>query len=238
MTENIHTAMLAIMSEVSYVQKERSEDVNYTLKTENAVIQAIRPAMLNHGVYMYPVGVKEIEHSEFEAGKYKNIWNRVVAIHVYRFIHAVSETYIDVEVLGDGADTGDKAGNKSMTTSKKYALLEAFLLETGDDPDQTPSSEMTRTKNKLEKTIGSEEQESDDTMMVEVMGETSINHVVSLGIFETTQPAAQVLSRLFKGTRKAPLKKIVNMSKLYRGHKDSGKTTDDAIEAVLNGEVL
>jgi len=141
MTENINTAILAIMEKVSYVQKERSKDVNYTLKTENAVIQAIRPAMLEHGVFMYPVGVRDIHESQFEAGKYKNIWNRVICVHVFRFLHAASDTHIDVEVLGDGADTGDKAGNKSMTTAKKYALLQTFLLETGDDPDlaQSPS---------------------------------------------------------------------------------------------------
>jgi hypothetical protein len=145
MTEkNIHSAILAIMNEVSYVQKERSKDVNYTLKTENAVIQALRPALLNHGVFVYPVGVRDIQQNQFEAGKYKNVWNRLVCIHVFRFVHAESETFVDVEVLGDGADTGDKAGNKSMTTAKKYALLQTFLLETGDDPDLTQSPKDTK----------------------------------------------------------------------------------------------
>jgi hypothetical protein len=149
MSTNINTAILEIMGEVSYVQKERSKDVKYTLKTENAVIQALRPAMLKHGVFMYPVGVHDIQQNQFEAGQYKNVWNRLVCVHVYRFQHAESDTHIDVEVLGDGADTGDKAGNKSMTTSKKYALLQTFLLETGDDPDTSPSPEETK---KVEKT--------------------------------------------------------------------------------------
>jgi hypothetical protein len=146
MTDNINSAILAIMHEVSYVQKEKSKDVNYTLKTENAVIQALRPAMLKFGVFMYPVKVHDIQQNTFEAGKFKNVWNRLVCVHTFRFQHAESGTFIDVEVLGDGADTGDKAGNKSMTTAKKYALLETFLLETGDDPDTTPSP--TNTKNK------------------------------------------------------------------------------------------
>ncbi len=142
MSKNIYEAILAVMSEVSYVQKKRAQDsrVGYTLKTENAVIAAVRPAMMNHGIIMYPVDIKDTNHSSFVAGKYENHWNRIVATHVYRFHHAVSDTFVDVAVLGDGADTGDKAGNKSMTVSKKYALLEVFLLETGDDPDETPSS--------------------------------------------------------------------------------------------------
>jgi hypothetical protein len=139
MAENIHQAILEVMKEVEYVQKERSKGVNYTLKTENAVISAVRPAMVKHGIVMYPVQVDDLHHSSFEAGKYDNHWNRLVAVHTYRFEHAPSGTHIDVAVIGDGADTGDKAGNKSMTTSKKYALLETFLLETGDDPDTAPS---------------------------------------------------------------------------------------------------
>jgi hypothetical protein len=144
MAKNIHEAVLAVMQEIDYVQKEKSKDVNYTLKTENAVIQALRPSMLKHGIYMYPIQVAELHHDQFEAGKYKNVWNRLVAVHTYRFVHGASDTHIDVAVLGDGADTGDKAGNKSMTTSKKYALLETFLLMTGDEPDETPSSDMAR----------------------------------------------------------------------------------------------
>ena len=237
MTDTIHTAMLAIMNEVSYIQKERSKDVNYTLKTENAVIQAIRPAMLKHGVYMYPVGVKDASHSQFEAGKYKNIWNRIVATHVYRFVHAESDTHIDVEVLGDGADTGDKAGNKSMTTSKKYALLEAFLLETGDDPDTTPSSEMTRSS-KPAKVTAPPVPETDGTEMVEVMAGDTINKLVDDKLFESSQAAAVVIGRLFNGQRKAPLKKIYDMANVYRANKTKSKDTDKAIEATLNGEVL
>lgn len=240
-SSNIHTAMLEIMKQVSYIQKERSKDVNYTLKTENAVIQAIRPAMVEHGVYMYPVGVKDVEHSQFEAGKYKNIWNRIVATHVYRFVHAESDTHIDVEVLGDGADTGDKAGNKSMTTSKKYALLEAFLLETGDDPDTTPSSEMERSVKPAKVTapgVPSQNGVTPVTDVVEIMGKESVERVVALGIFESTQAAAKTLSRIFPKQRKAPLNKIVEMSRTYRGHRDGGLSSDESVEAVLSGEVL
>ena len=44
-----------------------------------------------------------------------------------------------VKVLGDGADTGDKASYKAMTGAMKYALRQTFVIETGDDPDDTPS---------------------------------------------------------------------------------------------------
>ena len=148
MNENIYTAILEVMKSVRYVQKEKSRDVNYTLKTEESILDAIRPEMIKNNIIMFPVDVKDYHHSTFEAGKFKNIWNRTVATHVYRFYHVLSGTYTDVATIGDGADTGDKAGNKGMTTSKKYALLETFLLVTGDDPDTTQSPTQTTKEDK------------------------------------------------------------------------------------------
>ena len=46
------------------------------------------------------------------------------------------------EVPGEGLDAGDKAPYKAMTGALKYALLQSFLLPTGDDPEEeraTPS---------------------------------------------------------------------------------------------------
>ena len=38
-------------------------------------------------------------------------------------------------MAGEGADTGDKAPYKAMTGALKYALLQSFLLASGDDPE-------------------------------------------------------------------------------------------------------
>ena len=40
-----------------------------------------------------------------------------------------------MRVAGEGADVGDKAPYKAMTGALKYALLQSFLLSTGDDPE-------------------------------------------------------------------------------------------------------
>ena len=39
------------------------------------------------------------------------------------------------KVAGQGIDAGDKAPYKAMTGALKYALLQSFLLATGDDPE-------------------------------------------------------------------------------------------------------
>ena len=38
-------------------------------------------------------------------------------------------------MAGQGLDTGGKAPYKAMTGALKYALLQSFLLATGDDPE-------------------------------------------------------------------------------------------------------
>ena len=39
-------------------------------------------------------------------------------------------------MAGQGLDSGDKAPYKAMTGALKYALLQSFLLATGDDPEE------------------------------------------------------------------------------------------------------
>ena len=59
---------------------------------------------------------------------------------VYRFVNIEKpEEYIDITTYGDGVDTQDKAPGKAMTYGDKYALMKAYKIITGEDPDQNPS---------------------------------------------------------------------------------------------------
>ena len=58
----------------------------------------------------------------------------------YRFVDARSGDELSVRVAGEGADPGDKAPYKAMTGALKYALLQSFLLSTGDDPEDEHAS--------------------------------------------------------------------------------------------------
>ena len=69
--------------------------------------------------------------------------NRYLRIEtVYRFVNIDNpEEYIDITTYGDGIDPQDKAVGKAMTYSDKYALLKAYKIITGEDPDQFKSEE-------------------------------------------------------------------------------------------------
>jgi hypothetical protein len=56
-------------------------------------------------------------------------------VMAYTFSDVDSGEEIIAKVAGQGLDAGDKAPYKAMTGALKYALLQSFLLATGDDPE-------------------------------------------------------------------------------------------------------
>jgi hypothetical protein len=151
MTDNIHTAINAVMQEVEYVQKQKSGGLNYSFASEAALIAAVRPAMVKNGVYMSVAGIKDIVRGTYTTGK-GYVMQMVDLTAIVRFTHAPSDTHIDVEVLGSGADAGDKASNKALTGAYKYSLRQTFCIETGDDPDREASEP--RGKVKVDQSTG------------------------------------------------------------------------------------
>ena len=143
MTDNgkeIGVAILKVMEEVGYVQKEKKGGLQYSYTSEAALIAALRPAMIKHGIFCYVTDLPQIEREEFTTTKGTNM-NRATAHGIVRFMHPESGSSIDVHAMGEGMDAGDKAGNKAATGLLKYALRQTFLIETGDDPDSTSSDE-------------------------------------------------------------------------------------------------
>ena len=54
--------------------------------------------------------------------------------------------YIDIETFGRGLDSGDKGFGKASTYARKYAMLNAYKIATGEDPDKEKSVEQTTVK--------------------------------------------------------------------------------------------
>lgn len=140
--KNIHEAINAVMKEVGYVQKEKSLKLPYTYAGEAALIQAVRPSMVEHGVYMHVSRIASVEREKYTTVNGTAMVNTVIHGAV-RFTH-VSGDFIEVESVGEGSDAGDKSANKAMTGMYKYALRQTFNIETGDDPDKFSSDEQER----------------------------------------------------------------------------------------------
>lgn len=137
MTEvkNIDMAIDAIYSEIGYVQKEGQVsfgNTKYKFAGEAAFIAALRPVMKKHHVTVH---VQDVQITQLSIGHY-------IVTNKYVFVHAPSSTSREVCSAGEGKDTGDKAIPKAMTGAYKYALRQTFMIETGDDPDNTSSEEL------------------------------------------------------------------------------------------------
>ena len=162
---NIYQRMSAITSELATVAKnlevETGKDKNgkvksYKAVSERDIIDAVKPLEVKHGVYSYPADRTIIEsemlEEESQYGKRTKFYLKLQT--VYRFVNMEKpEEYIDIISFSTGLDSGDKAEGKAMTYGDKYALMKAYKISTGDDPDAKASEDSVYTKTGTSKPI-------------------------------------------------------------------------------------
>lgn len=143
---NIDSAIAAVYAEVAYVQKQKAAQLTYSFAGEAAIISALRPALVRHGITVH---VSKLGRPERERYATKHDTQMVSTILKGRvtFTHAPSGTKRHVWAWGEGSDSGDKSIPKAMTGLYKYAMRQTFNLETGDDPDLQASREQERAAN-------------------------------------------------------------------------------------------
>lgn len=153
---NIFQRMLAATAEISAVAKniEVGSGRNaYKAVSEADVLAAVKPIEERYGIYSYPFSRNIIKDERYvltstyeEHGEQKTVEKASMFVRVetvYRFINTDKPTeYVDITTYGDGVDSQDKAPGKAMTYGDKYALLKAYKIRTGDDPDENVSGEM------------------------------------------------------------------------------------------------
>lgn len=148
--KNIYERLLLISTELQTVAKNlevsMGKNGKYKAVGEADVLRAVKPLELKHRVYSYPIEREIIESGTLESLDYngnvkKQLFERIRV--VYRFINIDKpEEFIDITSYGDGIDSGDKSVGKAMTYADKYALLKAYKMVTGDDPDQEASNDL------------------------------------------------------------------------------------------------
>lgn len=155
MSKNIFQKMADITNELGTVAKNLNVAVNktasYKAVSEVDILNAVKPLEYKHGVYSYPHDTniinQEIVTTKTQYGDKDNYFIRLERI--YRFVNIEDKTdFIEVKSYGDGIDTGDKATGKAMTYADKYALMKAYKISTGDDPDKEASEEAPKYQSK------------------------------------------------------------------------------------------
>ena len=148
---NIYEKLAGVTAELSAVAKNLNVNVgkgSYKAVGEADVLAAVKPLEQKFGIYSYPVKREIIDKDVITTTSVYNgstseksqFFMRLET--VYRFVNIEKpDEFVDVTTYGDGIDNGDKAPGKAMTYSDKYALLKAYKIITGDDPDQQGSEE-------------------------------------------------------------------------------------------------
>lgn len=148
---NLFEKLLNITNEIAKVNKNLivgEGQSSYKAVGEADVLKAVKELEFKYKVYSYPCSRQIVDRDILQTEKdYKGTVTKSTKQFmrietVYRFVDIEKpEEYIEMTTYGDGLDSGDKAPGKAMTYSDKYALLKAYKMITGDDPDQNPSDD-------------------------------------------------------------------------------------------------
>ena len=138
---NLQEKIQAVATEIMSIEKDMTvgtEKYGYKAVSDFAVTKRVKEAEAKYKILSIPVR-QELLHQEvirvLDKEKEKIIYSFIVKMNT-RFIDVEKPgDYIDVETIGHGLDNGDKGFGKASTYARKYALLNAYKIATGEDPD-------------------------------------------------------------------------------------------------------
>jgi len=135
---NVFQRIQNVMADIGVISKNgKNAFQNYQYATEADYVKTIQPLLVKHGLALTLVqqnilGVIAVNDKEGPNGKFLT-----TILSTYRIVNVSKpEDYVTVQAGGQGIDNGDKGIYKAITGAKKYALANAFLIATGDDPEQ------------------------------------------------------------------------------------------------------
>ncbi|MDL2211860.1 ERF family protein [Erysipelotrichaceae bacterium OttesenSCG-928-M19] len=142
---NIFEKMQAISNDIGFIQKELNvatgKTSSYKAVSERDVIAETKKYEKQYRLYSLVSEVKLLNSERFTNSK-GNIQfdDRVEVTMDIINLDNTSEIY-KVKTLARGLDGGDKGFGKATTYGRKYALLNAYKLGTGEDPDNEKTPE-------------------------------------------------------------------------------------------------
>lgn len=157
---NTIEAILAVRNKVEMVAKDSyNQGQGYNYASHNAVIHAVRDAMNEVGLVVYPLGVEHLEVKERPASsKGGYVTTAVVS---FKWCTADDAAGIVTSVVASGFDSLDKGAYKLDTGAAKYNAIMTLQLATdldpendsGDKPEPAPTTPQPRPTTKREEYI-------------------------------------------------------------------------------------
>jgi DNA-directed RNA polymerase subunit RPC12/RpoP len=126
--------LIKLMKALSNVPKDKlNEGQNYKYLSSDGLLARVNPACVKEGlatvVHNEVISWKEVTK------KSGMVWQLVATRVTITIIDQDTGASITTEGIGMGEDPGDKAFSKAQTQGRKYALMLALNISTGDDPE-------------------------------------------------------------------------------------------------------
>src|SRR5699024_1758479 len=123
-----------VMETVKYIEKRGYNKFHkYNYATESDVSEKVREVLAEEKVIMLP---DVVEHTTREHVNQRGNKEYISTVTVkFTFIDGETGEELSIHSVGEGQDAGDKAVYKAITGATKYALMKAFMIPTGDDPE-------------------------------------------------------------------------------------------------------
>lgn len=142
---SIYSKLLQVMSEISYIQKDKTNTFHrYNYASEAAIKEKLHESLVRNRVLFLPY---RSELAERVSGLGKDGKEALTTLKLYyKFVDVDSGETHEGELHGIGSDALDKGIYKAITGAIKYILTGTFLIPTGDDPEEDTKEEKKQSK--------------------------------------------------------------------------------------------
>lgn len=152
---NIYEKIQGVSNKIRNIEKNMqvgNGSYGYKAVSDLDVVLAVKDAETEFNLLSVPVKqdlIKwDIIKTVNDKGKETVTYVSVIKMTVKIVDLEQTDSSIEVESYGQGLDSGDKGFGKASTYARKYALLNAYKIATGEDPDAEKSKpQVAETKN-------------------------------------------------------------------------------------------
>jgi hypothetical protein len=142
---NLFEKIQAVSMEVMNLEKDMmvgSGNYAYKAISDTMVTLAVKKAEAKYRILSVPIKQKLVDSQVLKVvdgpkESYLYVDNIKMTIRIYDLDEPTQ--FVEVESYGKGIDKGDKGFGKAATFARKYALLNAYKIATGEDPDADKS---------------------------------------------------------------------------------------------------
>ena len=157
---NLFEKIQAVSNEVRNITKDMTVGSgSYSYKAVSAidVTLAVKDAETKFKLVSIPIK-QELVKSEIIRIQKKNNEEGITYVDTIKMTLKIVDleditSVMEIESFGRGIDSSDKGFGKASTYARKYALLNAYKIPTGEDPDANKSVEQTTAKTPSEKRV-------------------------------------------------------------------------------------